>query len=128
MQTRMREGRQCARRHLGAEVRAADADVDDMANGIAGVALPVAAAQLFDDIRHLFAHRAYFWHDVGLGRRKSGVVEVAQGWMEDGALFADVDLVSSEQAFAPTNDVGGVGQRDEMVQRILIQTLLRKIE
>ena len=50
--------------HHRAEVGAADADVDDIANALAGVALPLAAAHAVGESRHLVEHGVDLGHHV----------------------------------------------------------------
>ena len=50
--------------HDRAEVRAADADVDDVANAFAGVPFPVAAAHTLGKAGHLVQHGVDLRHDV----------------------------------------------------------------
>ena len=50
--------------HDGAEVGAADADVDDVADALAGVALPFAAANAVAKGGHLVEHGVDLRHDV----------------------------------------------------------------
>ena len=50
--------------HHRTKVRAADADIDDVSNALAGVALPFAAADAIAEIRHLVEHGVDFGHHV----------------------------------------------------------------
>ena len=50
--------------HHRAEVRAADADVDDVADALAGVPLPSAAADAVGEVGHLVEHGVDLGHDV----------------------------------------------------------------
>ena len=50
--------------HHRPEVGAADADVDDVADALAGVALPLAAAHALGERRHLVEHGVDLGHDV----------------------------------------------------------------
>ena len=50
--------------HDRAEVRAADADVDDVADALAGVALPCAAADAVGEGGHLVEHGVDLGHDI----------------------------------------------------------------
>ena len=51
-------------RHYGSQVGAADADVDDVADALSGVALPCAAADAIGEIRHLVEHGMNLRHHV----------------------------------------------------------------
>ena len=50
--------------HHRAEIGAADADVDDVANAFAGVAFPRAAANAVGEVRHFVEHGVDIGHDV----------------------------------------------------------------
>ena len=51
-------------RHHGAEVRAADANINDVADALAGVAFPRAVADARGKIRHAIEHLVDLGHDV----------------------------------------------------------------
>ena len=50
--------------HHGPEIRAADADVDDVADALAGVSFPVAAADAVREVAHPVEHRVDLRHHV----------------------------------------------------------------
>ena len=50
--------------HHRAEIGAADADVDHVADALAGVALPGAAAHAIGEVRHLVEHGMDLGHDI----------------------------------------------------------------
>ena len=50
--------------HHRTEVGAADADVDDIADALAGVSLPFAAADPSRERRHAIEHRVHLRHDI----------------------------------------------------------------
>ena len=51
-------------RHHRAEVGATDADVDDVADALAGIALPRAVAHPGGEIGHAIQHRVHLWDDI----------------------------------------------------------------
>src|SRR6266567_1931007 len=51
-------------RHHRAEVGAADADVNDVAEALAGMALPRAVAHPGGEIGHAIQHRVHLWDDI----------------------------------------------------------------
>ena len=55
---------ECLIRHDWAEVGAADADIDDIADALSGMTLPLRAADALGKIGHLFQHGMNLWHDV----------------------------------------------------------------
>ena len=50
--------------HDRPEIGATDADVDDVADRLAGVAFPVAAAHAVREVGHPVEHRMDLWHNV----------------------------------------------------------------
>ena len=61
---RLRILRERLGRHHDAEVRAADADVDDVRERLAGGAVNAPAVHAFDEVAHLRQARAHFRHHV----------------------------------------------------------------
>ena len=82
--------------HHRAEVRAADADVDDVADGLAGVALPLAGADAVGEGGHLVEHRVDVGDDVFSVDEDALAFGRAQRDVQDGAVFGDVDLVAAK--------------------------------
>ena len=82
--------------HHRPEVGAADADVDDVADALAGVALPGAAADAVAEVRHLVEHGVDLGHHVLAVDDDRCAARRAQGHVQDGAVFRDVDLVAPE--------------------------------
>ena len=82
--------------HDRAEIGAADADVDDVADALAGVSLPCSAANLVGEGGHLVEHSVHagdYIFAVDLDRFAFGRAERD---VQDGAVFGDVDLVAAE--------------------------------
>ena len=50
--------------HVRTEVGAADTDVDDIAYALAGIPLPLAAANPVGEIRHLVQHGVNLWYHI----------------------------------------------------------------
>ena len=82
--------------HDRAEVGAADADVDDVADALAGVALPFAAAHSVGEGGHLVEHRMDAGDDVFAIDEDRFAFGRAQRDVQHGAVFGDVDLVAAE--------------------------------
>ena len=64
VEARLAVGLQRFRHHDRAEVGAADADVDDIGDRFAGIALPFAAAHPLGELAHVRQHRIDLRHDV----------------------------------------------------------------
>ena len=83
-------------RHDGAEVGAADADVDHVANAFARVAGPRAAAHAVREVSHRVEHGVDFWNQVLAIDNDRHAAWRAQGDMQNGPVFGQVDLVSAK--------------------------------
>ena len=86
--------------HLGPEVRAADADVDDVADALAGMALPFAGAHALGKVGHAAEHGMHVGHDVAAVDLDHRVARRAQRRVQHGAVLGDVDLVAAEHRVA----------------------------
>src|ERR1022692_1140207 len=82
--------------HHRAEVGAADADVDDVANALAGMARPRAAADAVREAGHLVEYGVNFRHDVLAIHDDERSLGSAQGDMQDSAVLRDVDLLAAK--------------------------------
>ena len=114
--------------HHRPEVGAADADVDDVANALAGVALPRAAADAVGEVGHLVEHGVDLRHHVlavdddGCSSRR------AQGHVQDGPVFRDVDLLAPEHGVDALAQAGFLGQLQEQLERFVGDAVLRVVE
>jgi len=107
--------------HLGAEIRAADADVHHIANPLAGVTGPLAATHLVGKRRHLGA----FGHDFGMEWR----VRIArtQRGVQDGAAFRRIDDFAGEHRVAAFFDSGFTRHLHEQLEGFVGDAMLREI-
>ena len=87
---------ECLVGHDRPKVGAADADVDHVADAFAGMAFPLAAADAVGEIGHLVEHGVDLGHDILAVHHDGCRLRRAQGHMQDGAIFCDVDLVPAE--------------------------------
>ena len=114
--------------HHRAEVGAADADVDDVADALAGVALPVAAADAVGEGRHLVEHGVHVGHDVLAVDDDRRAARRAQRDVQHGAVLGDVDLVAAEHRVDALAQAGLVGQLQQQPQRLVGDAILRVVE
>jgi len=96
--------------HHRAEVGAADADVDDVADALAGVAGPGAAAQAVGEVRHLVEHRMHCGDHVLAVEDDALVTRRAQGDVQHCPLLGDVDLLPAEHGVDPPAQPALLGQ------------------
>lgn len=92
--------------HHRTEVGTADTDVHHVLDGLAGVALPLAAADEVGEFFHVLEHGANFGHHVLAVDANRIVTLVAQSGVEHGALFGGVNLFAGEILLAHFFEVG----------------------
>ena len=114
--------------HHRPEVGAADADIDDIANALAGVAFPGAAADAVAEIRHLVEHSVDLGHDVLAIDEDGWPSRRAQRHVQDGAVFRDVDLLAAEHGVDPAAQAGFLRQLQKELERFVGDAVLRVIE
>jgi hypothetical protein len=102
--------------HHRAEVRAADADVDEVPDRSAGVPRPGARANLLREILHPRQHGLDLGHDIPAVRLDPGVRTVAQGHVEHGAVFGFVDPVAGEHALDRFPQAAALRQLDQQAE------------
>ncbi|EPE06598.1 hypothetical protein F503_02726 [Ophiostoma piceae UAMH 11346] len=119
--------------HDGAQVGAANADVDNVSQLLAGVAGPGAAADLLAELLHVLEHvvdaagdggdlDAVDLHGPGLG------ADIAQSGVVDGTVLGKVDLLAGEHALALLGDLGLGGELGEQRNSLLGQEVLAEVE
>ena len=114
--------------HDRAEVGAADADVDDVADALAGVARPGPAADAVGEVRHPVEHRVHLGHDVLAVDHDRRAPGRAQRHVEHGALLGDVDLLAPEHGVDAPAQVALVGKLQEQLQRLVGDAVLRVVQ
>ena len=102
--------------HDRPEVGAADADVDDVADALAGVALPRAAPDAVGEVGHLVEHGMDLGHNVLAVHNDGGVLGRSQGDVQDGAVLGEVDLVPAEHRVNALAQAGLRGQLHEQLE------------
>src|SRR5580765_4134439 len=93
-------------RHYWPEVGAANADVDDIANPLSGIAFPRAIANAIREFGHSVEHFVDLRHDILAIDEDSGFLWRAKGRVKHGALFGDVDFVAFEHGVDPLFETG----------------------
>src|SRR5262249_6542476 len=110
------------------EVGAADADIDDVANAFAGVALPFAVADAVGESGHLVEHGMDLRHDILAIDHDGRPFRRAQRHVQDRAIFRDVDFLAGEPRVDSLAQPGLFGERDEQSQCLVIDAMFRIIE
>ena len=114
--------------HHRAEVGAADADVDDVANALAGVALPRAAADPVGEVGHLVEHGVDLGHHVLAVHDDGCPSRRAQRHVQDGTVLRDVDLLAPKHGVDPRAQAGFLRQLQEKLECFVGDAILRVIE
>ena len=115
--------------HDRPEVGAADADVDDVADALAGVALPLAAADAVGRSRpSCRARRGPGAPRSRRRRRWTAPLRGAQGDVQDRALLRDVDLLSPEHGVDARSQAGFLGQPEEQLEGFVGDAVLRVVQ
>ena len=83
-------------RHDRAEIGAADADIDDVSDALARMALPLAAAHAVGERAHPIENGMDLRHNVLAVDDDRGVARRPERDMQHGAPLRDVDLVAAE--------------------------------
>jgi hypothetical protein len=119
---------ECLGRHHDAEVRAADADVHDIRERLAGRAVNAPALHAFDEVAHFGEARAHFGHHVLTLDEDRAVRAVAQGDVQDGTILGGVDLLAGEHRRDPLVEAARLRELDQQAQRLRIEELAGEIE
>ncbi len=119
---------QCFIGHDRAEIGTADADVDDVADALAGVAQPVTAAHLLGKCRHAVEHRMHFGYDIDAFDEYPCLHRRAQGNVQRRACFRGVDDVAAKHRIDTLTHAALARQGKQQAYRLGIDAVLRVIE
>jgi hypothetical protein len=108
--------------------RTADADVDNVANALAGVSFPLPAANTIRECGHPVQYGMDLRHHVLAVDQDGGPFRRAQRDMQDRPLLGDVDLVSAKHGVDPRLQPGLPSQFDQQLDGIAGNAILRVVE
>ncbi len=114
--------------HHGSEVRAADTDVDDVANRFPGEPFPLAPADAIGKIGHLIQHGMHFGNHVLAVHDDRLILGRAQGHMQHRALLGDVDLVAAKHGIDARTQVRLFRQLEQKLDGFIGDAVFRIIE
>ena len=126
-EARRREVAQRIVGHGGAEIAAADPDVDDVSDGLAGVALPLAGADAVGEGGHAVEHLMDLRHDVDAVGADHGAARGAERHVEDGAVLGDVDVLAREHPGASGGEGRLAQERQQVAHHRRVHALLAEI-
>src|ERR1035441_6190346 len=92
--------------HHRAEIRAANANVDHIADTLPGMAFPRAAPDAVTEVGHLVEHGMHVEDDVLAIHDDRSVFRRAQGCVQDSAVLRKVDLVPLEHRLNALGQTG----------------------
>ena len=119
---------QCFVGHHGPEVRAADADIHDVAYALAGSPKPLTAADAVRELAHPVQHRVHLRHDVDAVHDDRGVAWGAQRDVQHRALLGHVDLLATEHRVDSLAEPRLLGELQQQAQRLVGDAVLRVVE
>ena len=114
--------------HHRSQVRAADSDVDDVADALAGVALPRAVAHAAAERRHPVEHLVNLGHHVFAVGHDRRAARRAQRHVQNGAPLGDVDLLAREHRVDAPAQPRLLGQRQQQTHRLGGDAMLGVVE
>ena len=114
--------------HQRPQVRAADAKVDHVADGLAGVAFPLSAAQAGRKRGHLVKHRQDTRHHVAAVHQHGMAGAVAKRGVQDRAVLGDVDLFAGEHPLDGVLQPRAFGQGHQLLHRFRGHAVLRVVQ
>ncbi len=114
--------------HHRPQVGAADANVDDVADALAGEAFPLAAAHTLRKVAHAVKHGVHLRHNILAVDVDMGVARGAQGDMQHGAVLGDVDLVAAEHGVDVGAQIGLFCQLHEQPHGFVGDAVLGVVE
>ena len=119
---------QCFIRHHRPQVRPADADIDDIADRLAGVALPLPAAHPVGKVGHLIEDGMHLRHHVLAVHNNGLPFGGAQGHVQNGPLLGNIDLLPPEHGIDAGTQTGFLRQLQEELNRLVGDAVLGVIE
>ena len=115
-------------RHDRPEIGAPDADVDDVANALAGVAFPLATADAIAEGRHLVQHGVDAGNHILAVNLDDFAFGGAESHVQNRALLRDVDLLAAKHGVDPLAQAGFFGQLQQQFQCLVGDAVLGIIE
>ena len=128
VQTRVAVGLQGGAHHQRALVGTADADIDDVGDGLAGIARPIAVADGMGKLPHMPEYGIDFGHNVFAVHINRRVGAVAQGDVQGGAVFGVVDFLSGKHGAHFFRQTAFACQLEQAVQSLVGDAVFGVVE
>ena len=113
--------------HLRPQIGTADADVDHVADALAGLAAPLAAPDLFGELAHVLQHVVHARHHVLAVDEDRPVAPIAQGDVQHGTAFGVVDHLAGEHPLDPGRRLRLASQFSQQAEGLSGDAVLGKI-
>jgi hypothetical protein len=114
--------------HDRAKVRAADPDVDDVPDGLAGIALPLPGTDAVRESRHPVQHLVYLGHHVHPVDHQRTALRHPQRDVQDSPVLGHVDRFAAHHRVPAFRDAGLLGQLEEQAQGLIGDPVLGVVQ
>ena len=114
--------------HDRPQVRAANADIDHVANALAGMPLPLAAADAIGKCGHPVEHGMDLGHHVLAVDKNLRPLRRAQRHVQHRPPFGEVDLVAAKHGIDPRLQTRLLRQFDQQLDGLVGNAILRVVE
>ena len=114
--------------HDRSEIGAADTDVNDVADALAGLAFPVARTHAVGKVGHGVEDGVNVGHHIAAIVQECGAARCAQRDVQDSTIFRDVDLVAAEHRVDAIAQLRFLGELQQQPQGLVGDAVLGIIE
>ena len=114
--------------HHRTKIRSTDPDIDQVANALAGMSLPLAAANPIAELRHGVEHGVNLGDDILAVYQDGLTFGRTQSDVQHSTVLRDVDPVAAEHGVEPVAQASLLRQIEEELQGLGGDTVLRVVE
>src|SRR4029077_92628 len=119
---------QCLIGHDWSEIRTADTDVDDVAKALASVTFPRAGSHAVGEVGHLVENDVDLRDNVLAINNDRCPCRCAQSYVQNSAVFRDVDLLAPEHGVDPPAQSRFLGELHKKLQSLVGDAILGVIQ
>src|SRR5689334_7838788 len=112
---------------MRAKIRAADANVYNVADVLSGIALPLAAAHAISKGCHLVQDSVNFWHHILSVDKNRFLFRSTQSYVQNGTILRDINFLSPEHGINAFAQSRRLSQLQKQAERIISNAVLRII-
>src|SRR5215469_15105330 len=114
--------------HHGAQVGAANANVNDVTNPFAGVPPPLAAAHAVGEVSHSIEYGVDLRNHVFAIYQDRGSFWSAQGNVQNSTVLGNVDLFAAKHGVDPPSQTRFFGELKEQLKGFIRNAILRVVQ